>query len=579
MPLILSPLSTGASTLPAMQRIIECVPNFSEGRDPAVLEAISDAVRAVDGVWLLDVDPGKATNRTVFTFAGEPEAVIEAAVAAAKVGAERIDMRTQTGEHPRFGGMDVCPLVPISGVSMEETVEYARELGRRLGEEVGLTIYLYEHAATRPERRNLATVRSGEYEGLEDKLADPDWAPDFGPATFQPRTGATAVSARDFLIAYNVNLNTTSTRRANAIAFDVREKGRILREGNPLTGPIVKDEAGETVWKPGSLKSVKAIGWFIEEYGVAQISMNLTNVSVTPMHIAFDECDARARARGVRVTGSELVGMIPLSEMLSAGRHYLMKQQRSVGIPDRELVKIAIKSLGLDELTPFDPDEKILEYKLATLAGATAPLADSTVRGFVEQTASEAVAPGGGSAAANVGALGAALGTMVANLSAHKRGWDERWEEFSLWAERGKACHTELTRLIDEDTRSFDAILTAFRLPAGNPEEAAARDAAIQAATLGAIEVPFRTMQVAREALEIIRAMAKNGLPSAASDAGVGALCARTAIRGAFLNVRINLKDLDDAEARERFVREGQAIVDDALAVEDEILRTIEANL
>lgn len=579
LPVILSAPAAAGSTLPRMERIIECVPNFSEGRDEEVLAAISAAVEAVDGVWLLDVDPGRATNRTVFTFAGEPEAVVEAAVAAARVGAERIDMRTQTGEHPRFGGMDVCPLVPVRGVTMEETVEYARELGRRLGEEVGLTIYLYENAATRPERRNLATVRAGEYEGLEEKLGRAEWKPDFGPAEFQPRTGATAVGAREFLIAYNVNLNTTSTRRANAIAFDVRERGRIQREGNPLTGPIVRDEHGEAVWKSGSLKSVKAIGWFIEEYGVAQISMNLTDVSVTPMHVAFDECADRARARGVRVTGSELVGMVPLSQLLDAGRHYLRRQQRSVGIPDREIVHIAIKSLGLDELGPFDPDEKVLEWKLARLAGATDPLADSTVRGFVERTASEAVAPGGGSTAANVGALGAALGTMVANLSAHKRGWDERWEEFSDWAERGKALHTELTELIDEDTRSYDGILTAFRMSASTPAEEEAKAAAIQAATLRAIEVPFRTMEVAREALDVIRAMAEIGLPSAASDAGVGALCARTAIRGAYLNVRINLKDLDDPAAAERFVREGARIEAEAERIEREVLGLLEGKL
>ncbi|MCZ6598613.1 MAG: glutamate formimidoyltransferase, partial [Planctomycetota bacterium] len=411
------------------RRLVECVPNFSEGNDMSVIRRITDEIESVDGVKLLDVDPGKATNRTVVTFAGTPDEVVEAAVRAGRKAAELIDMEKHTGEHPRFGAMDVCPLVPIAGINMDETVAYARELARRLGEEAGLTIYCYEHAALSPERSNLADVRAGEYEGLKERLADPRWKPDFGPAELSVRSGATAVGARDFLVAYNVNLNTTSTRRANAIAFDVREKGRIKREGDPRTGPIVKDDQGNPVWIPGSLKCVKAIGWFIEEYGIAQISINLTNISVTSIHVAFDEVCRRADERGIRVTGSEIVGLVPLQAMLDAGRHYLHKQQRSTGVSDSELIKIAVKSLGLDDLTPFEPREKIIEYVLADPDKKR--LVDLSVRGFVEETASESAAPGGGSVAAALGALGAALGTMVANLSAHKRGWDDRWEEFS----------------------------------------------------------------------------------------------------------------------------------------------------
>ncbi len=556
-----------------MQRLIECVPNFSEGRDPAVLDHIAAAIRTVDGVALLDVDPGAATHRTVFTFVGPPEDVIEAAVRAARAGAERIDMRKHSGEHPRFGAMDVCPLVPIAGVTMEETAEYARELARRLGEEVGLTIYCYENAATRPERRNLATVRAGEYEGLKEKLADPDWQPDFGPATFNAKSGATAVSARDFLVAYNVNLNTTSTRRANAIAFDVREKGRVKREGDPLTGPIVRDADGQPVWEPGSLKCVKGIGWFIEEYGVAQISMNLTNISVTPIHVAFDECCARAADRGVRVTGSEVVGLVPLQSMLDAGRYFLRKQQRSTGVSDRELVKIAVKSMGMDELGPFDPDEKIIEYKLR--ADGPRRLVDLSVRAFVEETAAESPAPGGGSVAAALGALGAALGTMVANLSAHKRGWDERWEEFSDWAERGKRAHAELVALVDADTDAFNELMDAFRLPSGSDEEKQQKDAAVQAATLRAIEVPFRVMEVALESMDVALAMVSEGMPSSISDAGVAALCARSAVLGAYLNVRINSKDLTDSNARRDFLDRGAEIQRRARELEGRILDVV----
>ena len=560
-----------------MKPLIECVPNFSEGRDPAVIRQITAEVEAVDGVRLLDVDPGQATNRTVVTFVGTPDEVIEAAVRAARKAKELIDMTRHSGEHPRFGALDVCPLVPVAGITMEETVVHARELARRLGEEVGISVYCYESAAQRPERRNLAAVRAGEYEGLEQRLADPEWAPDFGPASFDPRYGATAVGARDFLIAYNVNLNTTSTRRANAIAFDVREKGRIKRAGDPLTGEIVRDEAGEPVWQPGSLKCVKGIGWFIEEYGVAQISMNLTNITITPLHVAFDECCERARDRGVRVTGSEVVGLVPLSAMLDAGRYFLRKQRRSTGVSDGELIKIAVKSMGLDELVPFDPSKKIIEYVLEE--GAAARLVDLSTRAFVEVTASEAPAPGGGSVAAAVGALGAALGTMVANLSSHRRGWDERWEEFGEWAERGKAHHDELLRLVDADTEAFNAVMAAFRLPESSADEKAEKEAAVLAATCSAIEVPLRVMEVAHDSMEVAARMAEIGQETSLSDAGVGILCARTAVLGAGMNVRINCADLGDEERRSDYLERAAALEQAAMAREGEVLAAVNARL
>ena len=551
-----------------MDRIIECVPNFSEGRNPAVIDQIADVIRRVEGVALLDVDPGQATNRTVVTFAGEPEAVLEAAVEAARQSAALIDMRHHEGEHPRFGAMDVCPLVPISGVTMEETVELAHRLGKRLGEEVGLTVYCYENAAFVDPRRNLASVRAGEYEGLVDKLADPEWQPDFGPSEFQPRTGATAVGARDFLVAYNVNLNTTSTRRANAIAFDVREKGRIKREGNPLTGEIVRDENGQPVYTPGTLEAVKAIGWYIDEYGIAQISMNLTDVSITPIHRAFDEVSRKAADRGIRVTGSELVGLIPLQALLDAGAHYLRKQKRSLGIPDREIIKIAVKSMGLDDLKPFDPREKIIEYKLQSLLGTGSKLVDRTVVGFAEETASESPAPGGGSVAATVRSLGAALGTMVANLSAHKRGWDERWEEFSGWAVQGKRVYEELLALVDRDTEAFNQVMAAFRLPQKSDAEKQTREMAIQQASRLAMEVPIQVMEKAYEAMPILEAMASVGNPASVSDAGVGALCARAAVRGALLNVKINASDVDDRQVADDLIARGEEI--DGLAADAE---------
>lgn len=558
-------------------QLVECVPNFSEGNDMSVMKQITDQIEAVDGVKLLDVDPGKATNRTVVTFVGQPDNAIEAAVRAARKAAELIDMSKHHGEHPRFGAMDVCPLVPVSNITMDETVEYARKLARRLGEEVGLTIYCYEHAATSEERRNLAVVRAGEYEALAERLSQSRWKPDFGPAAFNARSGATAVGARDFLVAYNVNLNSTSTRRANAIAFDVREKGRKKREGNPLTGPVVKDQQGNDVWIPGSLKCVKGIGWFIDEYGIAQISMNLTNISVTPVHIAFDEVCKRADARGIRVTGSELVGLIPLEAMLDAGRYFLKKQKRSVGICDRELIKIAVKSLGLDDLYPFSPEEKIIEYAMAD--GSKKRLIDMTLEGFVHETASESPAPGGGSISAAMGAMGAALATMVANLSSHKRGWDDRWEEFSDWAEKGKRCHDELLRLIDEDTDAFNQIMAAFGLPAGTEAEKAQKNEAVQEATKHAIEIPFRVMEVAYESMEVIKAMAEIGNPNSVSDAGVGALCARSAVMGAFLNVKINASGVEDKTWINDLLTRGEEIQSKAIAQEQAILEIVSAKL
>jgi glutamate formiminotransferase/formiminotetrahydrofolate cyclodeaminase len=560
------------------RRLIECVPNISEGRDPAIYRAVAAEAETVEGVALLDVDPGKATNRTVITFAGPPEAVVEAAVRLARKAVELIDMRGHRGEHPRFGALDVCPLVPVSGITLEETAVFARELGRRLGAEVGLSVFLYESAASRPERKNLADVRQGEYEGLAERLADARWKPDFGPAAFNARSGATAVGARDFLIAYNVNLNTTSTRRANAIAFDIRERGRPKRSGDPLTGPIVKDGEGREVWIPGSLKATKAIGWFIEEYGIAQISINLTNLAVTPIHAAFDEVARKAEERGLRATGSEIVGLVPLRALLDAGRHYLRKQERSLGVSDRELIKIAVKSMGLDDLAPFDAEKKVIEYVLAAREKRRR-LVDLSLERFVEETASESPAPGGGSVAAAVGALAAALGTMVANLSSHRRGWEARWQEFSDWAEKGKSAHAELVRLVDDDTQAFNALMEAFGLPKGGEAEARARQSEIQEATRGAIDVPLRVMEVALGTMEVIEAMARDGMESSVSDAGVGALCARAAVRGAALNVRINARSLADKELASSLVKRAQALERDAEAREAAILAAVEQRL
>jgi len=561
-----------------MKQLIECVPNFSEGRDPAVLKQITDVIESVDGVKLLDVDPGKATNRTVVTFVGEPAAVVEAAFQAIRKACEVIDMSKHTGEHPRMGATDVCPLIPIANISMEETAEWARRLGERVGRELNLPIYLYEAAASSPERQNLATIRTGEYEGLPEKLANPDWKPDFGPAKFNAKSGATVIGARDFLIAYNVNLNTTSVRRANSVAFDVREKGRVLND--PKTGKPLKDAAGEPLREPGLLKGVKAIGWFIEEYGIAQISMNITDAKVTPLHIAFEECHKSADRRGMRVTGSELVGLVPLNAMLEAGKYFLKKQQRSVGVSESELIKIAVKSMGLDELAPFDPQQKIIEYNLekGNLENAKKLIYKDLVA-FSDETASESPAPGGGSISAYVGALGASLATMVANLSSHKRGWDERWEEFSEAAERGQKIKDALLRTVDEDTDAFKLIMAAFGMPNTTPEEKSARKAAIQAGTRVAIEVPFKVMKLAFDSLPLIKQMVETGNPNSVTDAGVGALCARAAVRGAYMNIQVNTTGLDDKAFAAQVLAEGKKMADAADAMEKEILGIVEGKL
>ncbi len=523
--------------------VIECVPNFSEGRNMDIINQITSEIEQVEGVRLLDVDPGKATNRTVVTFVGNPHVVIEAAFRAIKKAGELIDMRTHTGEHPRMGATDVCPLIPISSITAEETVAFANELGKRVAEELKIPVYHYEYAATADHRRNLADIRSGEYEGFAAKILKPEWKPDHGHPVFNEKSGATVIGVRDFLIAYNINLNTTSTRRANAVAFDIREKGRQKKDDK---GKIVKDANGEAVWEPGLLKSVKAIGWFIEEYGIAQISVNLTNMNVTPLHVLFDTACERAAARGMRVTGSELVGLVPLQAMVEAGKYFLQKQQRSTGVGEAELVRIAIKSMGLDELGTFDPRKKIIEYQLEDQA--TKKLVDLTLTRFAQETAAESPAPGGGSIAAYCGVLGAALGTMVANLSAHKKGWDARWEEFSVQAESGQVLMKELLFLVDEDTNAYNKIMAAFGLPKATDEEKAVRKAAIDAATVYAIKIPFRTMELAYQSFELAKSMVATGNPNCASDAGVAALCARAAVKGTYLNVRTNAKGLEANE-------------------------------
>lgn len=563
-----------------MKQLVECVPNFSEGNDMGIIKQITDQMETVEGVKLLDVDPGKATNRTVVTIVGEPNAVVEAAFRGIKKAAEIIDMSKHKGEHPRMGATDVCPFVPISGITMDETVVYARKLAEKVGNELDIPVYCYENAAFTPERRNLANCRSGEYEGLSKKLVDPHWKPDFGPAKFNPGAGATAVGARDFLVAYNINLNTTSTRRANAVAFDIREKGRPMREGNSVTGKIMKDANGKQIDIPGSLKACKAIGWFIEEYGIAQVSINLTNISITPVHVAFEESCKKAQERGMRVSGSELVGLIPLKAMLDAGKHFLQKQQRSVGVSDAELIKIAVKSLGLDDLKPFNPREKIIEYVLEDMDVAAAKkLINLSCKGFADETASESPAPGGGSISAYMGALGAALATMVANLSSHKAGWDARWEEFSNWAEKGQKLKDEMLFLVDEDTNAFNKIMDAFGLPKNSEEEKAARDAAIQDATRFATEIPFLTMEKALASMEVIKAMAEIGNPNSVTDAGVGALCARSAVMGAFLNVKINASGLKDKEFVNDINARGAAIEQKAKDLEAEILQIVNGKI
>jgi len=559
-----------------MKQLIECVPNFSEGRDEKIIKQITDAIESVDGIKLLNVDPGKATNRTVVTFVGEPDQVVEAAFQGAKMAAQLIDMSKHKGEHPRFGATDVCPLIPIANISMKETVVYARKLAQRMGEELGISVYCYEFAATTEVRKSLANCRAGEYEGLKEKLLNPEWKPDFGPTVLNVKSGASAVGARNFLIAYNVNLNTTSVRRANSIAFDVREAGRLVREGDPVTGKIVNDEKDEPLRIPGTLKKVRAIGWFIKEYGIAQISMNLTDITVTSIHQAFDEVVERARDRGIRVTGSELIGVIPLQAMLDAGKYFLRKQERSVGIPDEEIIRIAIKSLGLDELAPFDPKKRIIEYLIDDPENK---LVDLSLSGFSNETLSESPAPGGGSVSAYIGALGAALGSMVANLSAHKRGWDDRWEEFSNWAEKGKQAHDRLLKLVDEDTAAFNAIMDAFSLPKNTDQEKKQRSAAIQAATKHAIEVPFEVMQTAFHSFEVIQAMAEIGNPNSVSDAGVGALCARSAVYGAYLNVRINAGGLADKAFAEDILSKASKLLQETLEKETEILKLVESRI
>ncbi|TVR83251.1 MAG: glutamate formimidoyltransferase [Saprospirales bacterium] len=557
--------------------LIECVPNFSEGRDQLVIDQITEEIKKSEGVKLLDVDPGSATNRTVVTFVGDPDSVVTAAFKAIKKASELIDMSKHKGEHPRMGATDVCPLIPIRDISMEETAEWAARLGKRVGEELGIPVYLYEGAATRPERKNLATVRSGEYEGLADKLKDPKWAPDFGPAVFNERSGATAIAARDFLIAYNVNLNTTSVRRANSVAFDVREKGRVKREGDPISGKIARDADGNPVREPGLCKGVKAIGWYIDEYGIAQISMNITDTRQTPLHIAFEACRKSATSRGLRVTGSELVGLVPRQVMIDAGKYYLSQQNRSHGIPDEEIIHIAVKSMGLDEMYPFDPYQKIIEYQLER--PGSGELVSKNLREFANETASESVAPGGGSIAAYVGALGASLATMVANLSGHKRGWDDRWEYFSDWAVKGQSLKEELLELVDKDTDAFNAIISAIRLPKGSEEEKAVRAKAIENATKQAIEVPFRTMVLADQVFEVAEKMVEEGNPTSITDAGVGALCARAASIAAYLNVVVNCQDLNDVEYVNEITSQADALKASAIERETKITKLVTQKL
>lgn len=552
-----------------MQPIIECVPNFSEGNDLEIIKQITDQIESVVGVRLLNVDPGKATNRTVVTFVGNPDAVVEAAFLAIKNAGELIDMSKHKGEHPRMGATDVCPLIPIAGISLEETAVYAKKLGKRVGEELKIPVYLYEAAQSDKSRSNLSIIRAGEYEGFTKKIKLPEWKPDFGPVELDVKRGATVIGARDFLVAYNVNLNTTSTRRANSVAFDVREAGRVKM----VNGEKVLDQNGKPEVIPGTLKSVKAIGWFIEEYGIAQISMNLTDINVTPVHIAFDEVCKKATERGLRVTGSELVGLVPLKSLTDAGKYFLKKQNRSVGVSESELIRIAVLSMGLDELSPFKPEERIIEYLLRD--NMQNKLISSSLLEFANETASESPAPGGGSISAYVGTLGVSLATMVANLSSHKKGWDDRWEEFSNWAEKGQKIKDALLLLVDEDTRAFDAIMQAFSLPKYTDKEKATRTEAIQAATKKAIEIPFKVMELSFASFEIIEAMAKDGNPNSVSDAGVGALCARTAVMGAFMNVRINANGLKDQTFVNEVLAKGKSIEVKANAKEVEILKIV----
>lgn len=558
-----------------MKQIIECVPNISEGRDMNIINQVTAEIEKVEGVKLLDVDPGATTNRTVITFVGEPKNVCEAAFRVVKKAAELIDMRNHHGDHPRFGATDVCPLVPVAGITMDEVVEYARQLGERIGNELEIPVFCYENAAFCPERRNLAVCRAGEYEALSERFSS-GCKPDFGPTEFNARvatTGATAVGARDFLVAINYNLNTTSTRRANAIAFDVREKGRPMRQGPKVTDKPVKDENGNPVMIPGSLPGTKAIGWFIEEYGIAQVSMNITNIAKTPVHVCFEEVCAKAAARGVRVTGCEIVGLVPKSVLIDAGRFYLAKQERSLGVSEDEIMKIAIKSMGLDDLKPFNPQEKVIEFLIED--HSQKKLVDMTCAGFADETASESPAPGGGSISAYMGALGASLATMVANLSSHKPGWDDRWEFFSQWAEKGQAIKNQLIALVDEDTNAFNKIMDALGMPKKTEEEKTARKEALENASKYAIEVPFKTMEVALSAFEVVEAMVNDGNPASVSDAGVGAMCCRSAVMGAFLNVKINAAGIKDREFAEKMIQAGAEIERKAIEKETELLEKV----
>ncbi len=560
-----------------MKQLIECVPNFSEGNDLTIIKQITDRIESVEGVRLLNVDPGKATNRTVVTFVGEPDAVIEAAVRAIKLAGELIDMSKHKGEHPRMGATDVCPLIPVSGITMEETAVYAKKLGERVGKELSIPVYLYENAQPNKDRSNLSIIRAGEYEGFFKKIKLPEWKPDFGPNEYDAKRGATVIGAREFLVAFNINLNTTSTRRANAIAFDVREAGRVKRGGDPLTGKIILGPDGKAITIPGTLKSTKAIGWFIEEYGIAQISMNLTNTNITSVHKAFEEVSKSANEKGIRVTGSELVGIIPLKCLIDAGKYFLEKQERSTGIPEKELIKIAVKSLGLEELAPFKPEERIIEYLLKD--NSSSKLISMSLHAFADETSSESPAPGGGSIAAYMGSLGVSLATMVANLSSHKRGWDERWKEFSDWAAKGQAYKDTLLHLVDEDTIAFNKIMSALSLPKSTEEEKVNRTNAIQTATKYATEIPFRVMQTTFTSMEVIKAMAEIGNPNSVSDAGVGALAARSAVMGAYLNVKINAAGLTDKKWAETIIADGAILQEKTQQLESEILLIVNGKI
>ena len=560
-----------------MKQLIECVPNFSEGNDLTIIKQITDRIESVEGVRLLNVDPGKATNRTVVTFVGEPDAVIEAAVRAIKLAGELIDMSKHKGEHPRMGATDVCPLIPVSGITMEETAAYAKKLGERVGKELTIPVYLYENAQPNKDRSNLSIIRAGEYEGFFKKIKLPEWKPDFGPNEYDAKRGATVIGAREFLVAFNINLNTTSTRRANAIAFDVREAGRVKREGDPLTGKIILGPDGKAITIPGTIKSTKEIGWNIEEYGIAQISMNLTNTNITSVHKAFEEVSKSANEKGIRVTGSELVGIIPLKCLIDAGKYFLEKQERSTGIPEKELIKIAVKSLGLEELAPFKPEERIIEYLLKD--NSSSKLISMSLHAFADETSTESPAPGGGSIAAYMGSLGVSLATMVANLSSHKRGWDERWKEFSDWAAKGQAYKDTLLHLVDEDTIAFNKIMSALSLPKSTEEEKVNRTNAIQTATKYATEIPFRVMQTTFASMEVIKAMAEIGNPNSVSDAGVGALAARSAVMGAYLNVKINAAGLTDKKWAETIIADGAILQEKTQQLESEILLIVNGKI